>query len=136
MVKYRCHNCHDQEFRNIASIIDHIWVKHSLIVERKLKSVWIAEDSRQSLRKKKKKRVSSYRCTDCNVLLGKTLSLLRHLDEKHGIHIWYERGLTKKRVFFDGILEDTVTEERRKKKEWIPLSKRPFEPRRRKADED
>ena len=131
-----CHNCKDLETKSITSVINHVWVKHSIIVERKLESVWVAEDSRQRMRKKKKKRVSRYRCTDCNVLLGNTHSLLTHLDEKHGIHIWYERGLSRKRVFFDGILENTTTKERRKMRKWIPLSKRPFEPRRSDKSED
>ena len=136
MVKHMCHNCHDLEFGNITKVIDHVWLTHSIIVERKLEYVWAAVDARQSLKKKRKKRISSYRCNECDILLRNTRSLLKHLDEKHGIHVWYERGIAKKRVFFDGILENTLTQEQRKRKAWIPISKRPFEPRRSDKSED
>jgi hypothetical protein len=73
--------------------------------------------------------------------LESILKLLNHLDVAHGVHIWYERGMTKKRVFFDGVLEADLTEEKGKKDTWapvsrnaIPLSKRPYEPR--KSDEE
>ena len=129
-----CRNCDDQLFRSITSVLNHVWDKHGVEVVKK----WIAksEDARLPLRETNKKRVSGFRCEECNVSFGNIISLLTHLDRKHGIHIWYERGIAKKRVFFDGILEDTLTEEGRKKREMIPLSKRPLKPRISEMSED
>lgn len=84
--------------------------------------------------------MSGFCCEECDVLLESIPKLLNHLDEAHGVHVWYERGMTRKRVFFDGILEDKLSEE--KEQNWqphslrgaVPLSKRPYEPR--KSDEE
>ena len=68
---------------------------------------------------------------------------LDHVDKAHGIHIWYEKGLTKKKVFFDGTLDlhparteadDKATPNSSERD--VPLSKRPFEPRKKNENAD
>ena len=34
MVKYLCHNCNDLLLKNITSVIDHVWAKHDVEVQR------------------------------------------------------------------------------------------------------
>jgi hypothetical protein len=62
---------------------------------------------------------------------------LRHLDKTHDIHIWYERGLTKKRVYLDGILSTKAEQQEllSPSKKNTPLSKRPYEPRKSEENE-
>ena len=87
-------------------------------------------------RKTGKKRSSGFQCKECNVSLSNISSLLNHYDRKHGIHIWYEKGVLRKRIFYDGTLEDTITEEVTEKRKYIPLSQLPYEPRIGKEKED
>ena len=51
---------------------------------------------------------------ECNYALSNIRILLRHLSKIHGISLWYEKGLTKKRVSLDGLIED-ISDEKRKK---------------------
>ena len=117
-----CHNCNDQLLKNISQVIDHVWSKHKIEVVKIWQPVLRAEDARLTKRRTGKKRVSGFRCEECNVSLRNISSLLTHLDKKHGIHIWYEKGLRRKRLFLDGILDDTPTKETKKKQEWVPIS--------------
>jgi len=87
-------------------------------------------------RRTEKKRTSGFRCEKCNLSLRNISSLLNHLDREHGIHVWYEKGLLQKRVYYDGVLEDALTEEVNEKRAYIPLSQLPFEPRTGDKDED
>ena len=80
--------------------------------------------------------ISGFRCGDCKLSFKSIIFFLEHIDKTHGIHIWYEKGLTRKRVFFDGILNDSSAEENRTEKDdhvnskkGVPLSQRPYEPR-------
>lgn len=118
MVKYLCHNCNDLPLKQISSVIDHVWSKHGVEVKKYLNR-------------------SVFRCEDCNLSFSRLPFFLSHLDRTHRIHIWYEKGLARKRVFFDGILRDSSTEENRTlavpRKE-VPLSQRPYEPR--KSDDE
>lgn len=82
-----------------------------------------------------------FRCKRCNVVLKDTPSFLAHLDKWHRVHIWYEKGLTRKGVFFDGILNGSSTEENRTTNtamstlgKGVPLSQRPYDPR--KSDDE
>lgn len=77
-----------------------------------------------------------FRCADCKSSFKSISLFLRHIDKTHGIHIWYEKGLTRKRVFFNGILdENTASEverevERREmaqSQKVLSISKPPFE---------
>ena len=128
-VKYMCHNCNDQLLKSISSVIDHVWAKHRIEVSKIWQPIERAEDARLPLKKTGVKRVSGFRCEDCKVSLGNILSLLSHLDRVHRIHIWYEKGLTRKRVFLDGILDNVSTGGRVEKKEYIPICKPPYNPR-------
>jgi uncharacterized C2H2 Zn-finger protein len=86
-----------------------------------------AEDARLPLKKAGIQRV--FRCERCNVVLKDTSSFLAHLDKWHRIHIWYEKGLTRKRVFFDGILSDSSRDEDRTMSipsKRVPLQARPL----------
>ena len=142
MVKYLCHNCNDLLLKNISSVVNHVWDEHKIEITKKLQMVKRAEDARLPLKKIGIQQVSGFRCEECNVTLRDVPSFLVHLDKIHDIHIWYEKGLTRKRVFFDGILDDSPTEENRayKKtamsisKKSVPLSQRPYEPR--KSDDE
>lgn len=91
MVRYLCHNCDDLLLKQVSSVIDHVWGKHGVEV-------------------KKYPNRSVFRCEDCNISFGSIISFLKHIDGTHGIHIWYEKGLTRKKVFFDGILKGSSTE--------------------------
>jgi len=51
-----------------------------------------------------------FRCENCNVVLKDAPSFLAHLYKWHRIHISYQKGLSGKRVFFDGILKGSSTE--------------------------
>jgi uncharacterized C2H2 Zn-finger protein len=122
MVKYLCHNCNDLLLKQTPSVIDHVWSKHGVEVKKYLNR-------------------SVFRCEDCNLSFKSIIFFLKHIDKTHGIHIWYEKGLTRKRVFFDGILDDSSTEENRTQKDdhvnskkGVPLSQRPCEPR--KSDDE
>lgn len=137
MVKYMCHNCNDLPFGHITSVLEHIWSEHGIEVQ-------------------KYHNITGFRCAECKTSFKSIVFFLKHMDKTHGIHIWYEKGLTRKRIFFDGILKDDMTKEDRRapkaitKKErkaprdswamddWnsVPLSKRPFEPRKKDSDEE
>lgn len=139
MVRYLCHNCNDLLLKNISSVVNHVWDEHNIEVTKILQPVKRAEDARLPLQTTAIERVSGFRCEECNVSLGDVSSFLAHLDKTHGIHIWYEKGLIKKRIFFDGILDDSLTEDRTDKKtpiskSNIPLSQRPYKPR--KSDDE
>jgi hypothetical protein len=144
MVRYFCHNCRDEYLSSITKVIDHVWRKHRVEVSRKWEPSFASEDARLPPKKTDKLKVSGFCCEECDVFLESIFQLINHLDGAHGVHIWYERGMTKKRVFFDGILEDKLSEEKEQKdlriplagnvlKDAVPLSKRPYEPR--KSDE-
>lgn len=118
-----CHNCDDLLLKSISSVINHVWDNHKVEVAKIQKHVLKAEDARLPRKRTGKIRVSGYRCEECNVSLSNISSLLDHLDRKHGIHIWYEKGIASKRLFLDGILDDKPTRETKKKQEWVPISK-------------
>jgi len=141
MVKYSCHNCNDLLLKSIDSVIDHVWAKHYVEVAKVLQSVMQSDDARMPKRETGIQRVSGFRCEDCGVSLTDIRFFLAHLDKMHGIHIWYEKGLTRKRVYFDGILEGTSTGDKTEQqklfppsKKNAPLSKRPYEPRKDNSD--
>ena len=92
MVKYLCHNCNDLPLKQISSVLDHIWSKHGVEVQ-------------------KYHDIPGFRCADCKLSFKSIVLFLDHIDKTHGIHIWYEKGLTRKRVFFDGILKGSSTED-------------------------
>lgn len=119
MVKYMCHNCNDLLLKQTSSVVDHVWGKHGVEVKKYLNR-------------------SVFRCEDCKLSFKSIIFFLEHIDKTHGIHIWYEKGLTRKRVFYDGILKSSSTEENRTPQcqfqERVPLSQRPFEPR--KSDDE
>lgn len=129
MVKYLCHNCDDLSLKNISSVIDHVWAKHKIEVAKEWHPLIRAEDARLPPKKTGSQRVTGFRCEDCNVSLTGAPSFLTHLDRMHGIHIWYEKGLTRKRIFFDGILNASSARDELGQQKFIPLSKRPYEPR-------
>jgi hypothetical protein len=117
LVNYFCYNCNDLPFKTINAAIEHIGTKHSLLVE-------------------KDQNFSGFRCEGCEVYFAKITSFLTHLDKTHGIHIWYEKGLTKRRVFFDGTLNQPAKSTETNGKESantlehnVPISKRPYVPR-------
>lgn len=118
--------------KTITAVVGHAWDEHKIEVGRRWQSVVRAEDARLPPSETGRQKASGLRCEDCNLSLDNVSSFLTHLDQVHGIHIWCERGLIKKRVFFDGILNDALgTEETHSSNsgENIPLSKRPHEPR-------
>jgi len=123
-----CHNCDDLPLKHISSVIDHVWGKHGIEVTKIWRPLLRSEDARLPKRRSGKRR-SGFRCEKCNVSLSNISSLLNHLDREHGIHVWYEKGLLQKRVYYDGVLEDALTEEVSEKREYIPLSQLPYEPR-------
>jgi len=104
--------------KKISSVLDHIWGKHGVEVQ-------------------KYHDISGFRCADCKLSFKSITFFLKHIDTIHGIHIWYEKGLTRKRVFFDGVLDESPTEEDKTCKKTTvsipsmntPLSQRPYEPR-------
>jgi uncharacterized C2H2 Zn-finger protein len=104
--------------KQISSVVDHVWGKHGVEVKKYLNR-------------------SVFRCKDCNLSFKSIPFFLKHIDKTHGIHIWYEKGLTRKRVFFDGILKGSSTEENKTMsipRKGVPLSQRPHEPR--KSDDE
>ena len=120
MVRYFCYTCENLLLKQIGTVIEHVWGKHGIEI-------------------RKNPSQSGFLCEECNLPFGSIPLLLNHIDKTHGIHIWYEKGLTKKRVFFDGILNNTVSDAELDvktpiSKHTVPLSKRPYEPR--KKDED
>lgn len=118
MVKYLCHNCNDLLLKQITSVLDHIWSKHGVEVQEY-------------------SNMTGFRCADCKISFKNITLFLRHIDKTHGIHIWYEKGLTRKRVFFDGVLTDSTLKENSRlsvPREDVPLSQRPYEPR--KSDDE
>ncbi len=135
MVRYLCHNCNDRLLKTITTVVEHVWAEHKIEVARRWQSVLRSEDARLPPSETRRQKVSGFRCEDYDASLSNVSSFLAHLDQVHAIHIWYERGLTKKRVFFDGILNEASRVEKARSstsKENIPLSKRPHEPRPRK----
>jgi hypothetical protein len=78
--------------KQISSVVDHVWGKHGVEVKKYLNR-------------------SVFRCEDCKLSFKSIIFFLEHIDKTHGIHIWYEKGLTRKRVFFDGILKGSSTED-------------------------
>ena len=109
--------------KQISSVLDHIWGKHGVEVQ-------------------KYQNISGFRCADCKLSFKSIIFFLEHIDKTHGIHIWYEKGLTRKRVFFDGVLDEFPTgEDKTCKKTTVsipnkhPLSQRPYEARKN-DDED
>ena len=136
MPDYYCHNCKDIHLKTPTAIVDHAWTGHGVFIETVLLSVTKSEDAHLPPEKTGKQRIG-FRCDDCKVLLENKFSLLRHLDKTHDIHIWYERGLTKKRVYLDGILS-TETEQQgllATSKKGAAPSKRPYEPRKTEENE-
>jgi hypothetical protein len=136
MARYLCHNCNDLALKAVPQVLEHVWNKHGIEATKQLQAVVRAEDARSLLKPTGKQKVSGYRCEACKVSLEGFKPFLTHIDKMHGIHIWYEKGLTKKRVFFDGVLESTSagrTEQQKllqaNRRENIPLSKRLYEPR-------
>lgn len=132
MVKYFCHDCNDKLLKSIAQVLDHVWIKHGVEVRRESQSVMRSEDAREPKRRTSSERFTGFRCEDCEASFANQKSFLTHLDR---IHIWYEKGLTRKRIYFDGIL-DMKTKDKTKQqrllarsKRTLPLSKRPYEPR-------
>lgn len=117
MARYFCHNCDDLDLKRISIVLDHIWSKHGVEVQ-------------------KYQTRSAFRCADCEISFKSISLFLRHIDKTHGIHIWYEKGLTRKRVFFDGILDENIASEVEREVErremaqsqkFLPISKAPFE---------
>lgn len=130
LVVYLCHNCNDQLLKAIDSVLNHVWDKHKIEVSKVLEPIRRAEDSRMPPKETSRQKICGFRCEDCKVSLSNVTAFFAHLDEIHGIHVWYEKGLTRRRVYFDGILDKTTknkTEQQSKKN--IPLSKCPHEPR-------
>jgi len=133
LARYMCNNCKDLLLKSITSVLDHVWAKHKIEVTKIWHSVIRAEDTRLPPMETSNRKVSGFRCENCKVSFSKASSVLVHLDKTHGIHIWYEKGLTKKRVYFDGILDKSRVSMRATadtaEKEFVPLSQRPYEPR-------
>jgi hypothetical protein len=107
--------------KQISSVLNHVWDKHGVEVQ-------------------KYHNISGFRCADCKLSFKSIIFFLEHIDKTHGIHIWYEKGLLKKRVFFDGIIKGSSTEANGTPKmsiprKRVPLSQRPYEPRK-SGDED
>lgn len=130
MPRYYCHNCNDTYLKTPTAIVDHAWTGHGVFVETVLQPIMKSEDAHLPPEKTGKQRIS-FRCDDCRVLVENTFSLLRHLDKVHDIHIWYDRGLTKKRVYLDGIPSLKAEQQGLPSPlgKDAPLSKRPYEPR-------
>ena len=136
MVQYFCQNCNDLPMKSIPSVLEHVFGKHGIEVARTQRKVERADDAHSALRRTVVY-FKGFRCEECNLPLDHTVALLNHIDRAHGIHIWYERGLTSKKVFFDGTLNEppTATEADEKKQapityKHIPLSQHRYELRR------
>jgi hypothetical protein len=123
-------------------VISHVWSEHGIILENVWKPVVQSEDARIPPEETQKRKLLGFRCEDCRVLLESSRSLIDHLDKKHGVHIWYEKGLDRKRVYFDGVLDTNLRQQkllptkrnnRTLDRQNIPLSKRPYEPRKSKS---
>ena len=110
-----CHNCDDLLFKKIPQVINHVWSKHRIEVTKIELPVSRSDDAR--LPKEKTAHVSRYRCVECEASLKNIRALLTHLDRKHGIHIWFERGIARKRLFLDGILDENPAKEIEEKRE-------------------
>lgn len=141
MVKYFCSNCHDEQLgTSVAKVITHVWRAHRIELERTWEAVVVAEDALSSLNRIRKMKVTGYRCEGCKLLPKNISLLLEHLDEEHGIHIWYEHGIARKRVYFDSPIKKTLSENENRNiwnsisRNPVPLSQRPYEPR--KDDEE
>src|SRR3989304_5549091 len=105
MTRYFCHNCNDRYLKTITAIINHVWSEHGIVLEKVWQLVVRSEDAHIPPEKTNRKKVSGFRCEDCKVFLEGNRSFLDHLDKIHRIHIWYEKGLDRKRIYFDGVLE-------------------------------
>jgi hypothetical protein len=117
MVRYFCNNCNDQLLKQILSVVDHIWGKHGIEVQKYPSG-------------------SSFRCVECDKYFKSIIPFLEHIDKNHGIHIWYEKGLTNKKLFLDGTLNKTFEsndmngmDSKDNSGHNIPISKRPYKPR-------
>jgi|MudIll2142460700_1097286.scaffolds.fasta_scaffold1089008_1 hypothetical protein len=102
MVRYFCRNCDNLLLKQIGSLIEHVWGKHGIEA-------------------KKYPNRSIFMCKECNLPFGSISLFLNHIDKAHGIHIWYEKGLTKRRIFFDGTLSENLTGET-KRRYYVPKS--------------
>jgi uncharacterized C2H2 Zn-finger protein len=109
MVRYFCSNCDDLDLKQISTVLDHIWSKHGVEVQ-------------------KYRSLSAFRCSDCEISFKNISLFLRHIDKTHGIHIWYEKGITKKRVFFDGILNEPLKKENKTPEKTCQFQKRKYPP--------
>lgn len=129
MVKYSCYNCNIDLGNNAPKVVGHVCNIHGIEISRKWGHVAVSRDAHKPRRNTKKLTVTGFDCVECGIFLRTIILLLKHLDSKHGVHIWYERGLTNKQIFFDGILKDNMTMKEAGSKSVVPLSKRPFYPR-------
>ena len=140
MTRYYCHNCKDVYLKTPTAVVDHVWVGHGVFVEEVSQLIMRSMDARLPPEKTRKKRVD-FRCDDCDMIFEGIFSFLKHLDKAHDIHIWYEKGLTRRRLYLDGIL-DMETDDKTKQQELlgqpkknVPLSKKPYEPRKNEENE-
>jgi hypothetical protein len=136
MVQYFCQNCNDLMMKSVPSVLEHAFKVHGIEVTRTEKEAERAEDAHSTSRRTVAC-LKGFRCEECDLPLDYTIALLKHLDHSHGVHIWYEKGLTRKRVYFDGILDDSAhkeanqREQNQTERKYTPISQRPFEPRKR-----
>jgi hypothetical protein len=142
MVRYFCQNCDDLPMKFVSSVVSHVYGKHGIEVTREKQMIQRAYDAR-SASKQIKIRLKGFRCKECDLSLDDVVAFLSHIHHVHGIHIWYEKGLERKKVFFDGTLEEVSANNEAGGKEFIPVSKRcvpisqrPYEPRKSSKEED
>lgn len=91
MAQYQCGTC--GFFRNTVQLENHLSFKHNIHVS--LTNYPYLTFGHQSLNR-------NY-CSNCGKQFRSFNQTLKHLDTVHHIHIAYERGLTRKRIFLDGI---------------------------------
>jgi hypothetical protein len=117
MARFVCDNCvelhkkHSYKktfFKSITQVLIHLEREHKIhILDRHTYAYekWyrVKLTTYEDAMRKKKTLPFKFFCGECNTQIRTRISLLKHISEAHNVTIWYERGVSKKRVYLNGL---------------------------------
>ena len=89
LAKYQCGSC--GFFKSKVCLGKHIRQVHGIDVNMSLRRSYSTNMS------------TGYNCGDCGFKFKTIIEIIKHLDELHGLHIAYVKGISKRRCYLDGI---------------------------------
>jgi len=102
MARFTCDTCNEAVFKSRLQAFNHLANDHNIPLLSR--SDW---HGREWYRKQTYSSARYY-CQEHHANLWNIVMLLKHCSMHHNVCMWYVRGLSKKRVYLDGLITDVV----------------------------